>query len=256
MISTMLSCQKNIDHLNIESELKGNTFDIISIEEKDTLTIEFKDSTYSVFSSSAFFEAMYRKLPWRVTTFDNNQFLVMAYKTFAIKQLDKNTFDGLLIGVKDYEYTLKKRNPKWNKELLIGTWVMNELNDYYKNDSIPKTPPNLIPPPLPPPNFKHKRDFQEQSLYDITLDSINVKYGYSESKSKIHINSSFEFITMDVKSNFRITEQVWKIKTLTDSIMVVDKIIMENNDDYNGVNVKTIENIVLIKKRFANTVYN
>jgi hypothetical protein len=246
LILTLFSCKQGIERIDITNELRGNTFNMTFVAEKETLTIEFKDSTCSVFENND------RNLPWRIATFDNAEFLVIEsglieLRTIAIKQRDENTFDGLLIGRKDYEMILEKRNPKWNKDLLIGNWVAKELNDYYKNDSIPKSSSFFTQQP-PPANFEHKRDFQEQSLYEITLDSIYVKYGYSESKSKIDINSSFEFLTMNVKSNFNITEQVWEIKKLTDSVMIIDKTIMEKDDNF-SFTTKTIENIELIKKR-------
>ncbi|WP_092471273.1 hypothetical protein [Winogradskyella thalassocola] len=246
LISTIFSCQKNVDQIDIGNELRGNTFDIISIEEKDTITIEFKDSIYSVFSTNAFFEDMYRKSPWRITTLNSNQFLVIDSKTIAIKQRDENIFDGLLIGDKDYEITFKKRKSKWNKDFIVGQWVEKEIYDYRKNDSILKPP--TVPLPPPPKNLT-KNDLYDQPVYEIKSDSINVKYGYSKSKSAIDINSSAEYIKMEVKSDWGIVEHLWKIKKLNDSIMIVDKIITDKNNEYYSYDIKTLENIVLIKKR-------
>lgn len=245
MISLIFSCQKNVDQIDIVSELKGNTFDIISNEEKDTLTIEFKDSIYSVISTNTYFEEIYRKSPWRITTLSGNRFLVLDSKTIAIKQRGKNTFDGILIGEKNYEITFKKRKPKWDKNFIVGQWVEKELYDYRKNDSIPKPP--LIPPPPPPKNLI-MNDFNEQPVYEIKSDSINVKYGYSKSKSAIDINSSVQYIKMEVKSDWEIIEHLWKIKKLNDSIMIIDKIISDKNNEYFSYDIKTLENIELIKK--------
>ena len=52
LILTMFSCQKSVERIDIANELRGNTFDMTSIGEKDTLTVEFKDSTYTVYEYS------------------------------------------------------------------------------------------------------------------------------------------------------------------------------------------------------------
>ncbi|MDC1230128.1 hypothetical protein N8Z45_01175 [bacterium] len=49
LILILFGCKKEIKSIDIANELRGNTFNMISIFEEDTLTIEFKDSIYSVF---------------------------------------------------------------------------------------------------------------------------------------------------------------------------------------------------------------
>jgi len=51
-----------------------------SIREKDTLTVEFKDSTYTVYEYSD------RNLPWRIASFENNDILVFDRKLVVIKK--------------------------------------------------------------------------------------------------------------------------------------------------------------------------
>ncbi|WP_152971502.1 hypothetical protein [Lacinutrix algicola] len=108
-----------------------------SIGEKDTLTVEFKDSTYTIFEYSD------RNLPWRIASFDNNDILVFDRQVIAIKQTDKNIFKGLLISEKDYKVTLEKRKTNWNKELLNGIWIEEKNYDLYLNDSLPEIPHHL-----------------------------------------------------------------------------------------------------------------
>jgi len=235
LILTLFSCKKDIELIDIANELRGNTFDMISIVDKDTLTIEFKDSTYSVFEYSD------RNLPWRIATFDNTQILVLELRTIAIKQRDDNTFDGLLIGGQDYQLTLEKRKPKWNKDFLIGKWVEKEFDDYYSNDSIPK------PPRIPSPDFKES-DYQEQPIYEISSDSISLKTEYFAFKSIIEVNNSVEYLTMRLKSVSNKVDIMWTIKELTESSMIIDKSVIEQNGSMISTR-KTIEKIELIKKR-------
>lgn len=54
-----------------------------SIREKDTLTVEFKDSTYTVYEYSD------RNLPWRIASFENNDILVPDRQVVVIKKTVK-----------------------------------------------------------------------------------------------------------------------------------------------------------------------
>ncbi|WP_339626268.1 lipoprotein [uncultured Winogradskyella sp.] len=79
LILILSGCKKDIKSINIANELRGNTFNMVSISEDDTLTIEFKDSIYSVFDYND------RNLPWGIATFDNTQFLVFEKRIIALK---------------------------------------------------------------------------------------------------------------------------------------------------------------------------
>lgn len=231
LILTFYSCQKTIERTDIGNELRGNTFNMTSIGEKDTLTIDFKDSTYTIF------EYKNRDLPWRISTFNNNNILVLDRQVIAIKQKDDNSFEGLFIGEKDYEIILEKRKTKWNKEYLIGIWI----EDLFFNDSIVK------PPPPAPPGVSEE-NFQYPPFYEIKKDSISVTYYYQVSKSKIDISNSAEFITMNLRSDYNKVEELWKIKKLTDSIMIINRTIEKKNKKFSFLTT-TEENIKLIKKR-------
>ena len=233
---TLFSCQKKIERIDIANELRGNTFNMTSIGEKDTLTIEFKDSTYTVFEYSD------KNLPWRIANFDNNDFLVFDRRVIAIKQKDKNNFIGLLIAEEDYEVIFEKRKTQWNKELLNGIWIEEKNYDLYLNDSLPKPPP----PPAPPGIFES--DFQYPPFYEIKGDTISATYYYHVSKSKIDVSNSTEFITMKLRSDYDRLEELWKIKKLNDSIMIIDRTIEKENKKFSFLTT-TEENIKLIKKR-------
>lgn len=235
LILALLSCQKNIERIDIAKELRGNTFNMTSIGEKDTLTIEFKDSTYTVFEYSD------RYLPWRIATFDNNDILILDRQVIAIKQKDKNSFKGLLIAEEDYEIILEKRKPQWNKELLNGIWIEEKNYDLYLNDSLPKPPPSA-------PSGVSENDFQYSPFYEIKGDTISAAYYYQVSKSNIQVSNSAEFIIMKLRSDYDKVEELWKIKKLNDSVMIIDRTIEKENKKFSFLTT-TEENIKLIKKR-------
>ncbi|MFC7357090.1 hypothetical protein ACFQO1_05285 [Jejudonia soesokkakensis] len=236
LILTLFSCQKNVERIDISNTLRGNTFVMTSIGEKDTLTIDFKDSTYTVFEYSD------KNLPWRIASFENNDLLVFDRRVIAIKQIDKNTLKGLLISEKDYEITLEKSKIQWNKELLNGIWIEEKNYDLFFNDSIVKPPPPPAPPGI------SESDFQYPPFYEIKGDTISASYFYQVSKSGIDISNSTEFLTLELQSDLDKVEKLWKIKKLTDSIMIIDRTIEKENKKFSYLTI-TEENIKLIKKR-------
>lgn len=235
LVLTLFSCQKNIEQNDIANELRGNTFNMTSIGQKDTITIEFKDSTYTVFEYDD------RNLPWRIATCDNNDLLVIDKRVIALKQEDKGILKGLLISEKDYRITLEKRKTHWNKDLLNGVWIeemYNEINDV--NDKFPKPPP-------PEPGVSES-DFQYPPFYEINEDTITAHYYYQISKSHIDISNTVESINMKLRSNTDKVEEMWKIKKLNDSVMIIDRTIEKENKKFSFLKT-TEDNIKLIKKR-------
>ncbi|MFD1015042.1 hypothetical protein [Winogradskyella rapida] len=139
-----------------------------------------------------------------------------------------------------------ERKPKWNKELLTGTWVEKNQFDYYTNDSIPKPPP--APKPPAPEGFSES-DFHNIPRYRIDTDSIYLDYNYYRSKSKIQINTTGEFIKMNLTNHhidYNVQENFWRIKHLTDSTMIIDK---TSNHLLGRKHNKALSNIKLIKIR-------
>ena len=67
-------------------------------------------------------------------------------------------------------------------------------------------------------------------------------------KSGIDISNSTEFLTLELQSDLDKVEKLWKIKKLTDSIMIIDRTIEKENKKFSFLTT-TEENIKLIKKR-------
>ena len=68
------------------------------------------------------------------------------------------------------------------------------------------------------------------------------------SKSKIDVSNSAELITMNLRSDYNKVEELWKIKKLNDSIMIINRTIEKKNKKFSFLTT-TEENIKLIKKR-------
>ncbi|WP_452597599.1 hypothetical protein [Pontimicrobium sp. MEBiC01747] len=226
------SCKKS----NFENELRGNTYNLISKEEKDTLIIEFKDSICIAY--------MYEKeaLSWKVEKLKNNDFLILGDKIIAITGESKNGYKGLFMGKRNHEILIEKRETKFNRELLKGIWVEEAHYDLFLNDSIIK------PLPPPPPLEALESEFQYPPFYEIKEDSIFSNYHYKISKSYINVSNSSELIAMKLRNNYKDTELLWKIKILNDSVMLIDRTVDKRDKKFSVV--RTVENnIKLIKKR-------
>ncbi len=231
-----VGCKEKGKPLNIADQFRGKTYDMIVAFEKDTLTIEFKDSTFSVFEYSDY------NLPWRISTYENNDFLVFDKKRVIAIKPDKNgSFEGLLIAKKDYKIKFQERTIQQDKSLLNGIWIEEKYLDYVVNDSIPK-----LPPPPPPPGIE-EGDFQWPPFYEINGNKIISKYRSQASQSNIETSNSGEFVIMDLPS-YKAVEKLWKIKTLNDSVMILNRTI-KKEDTYSSFSEKVEEDIKLVKKR-------
>jgi hypothetical protein len=228
LILTIVGCQNNQNSKINENQLRNKTFTLIEKTKNDTLTFEFRDSTYNVFEFSD------RNIPWGISHFDNSSFLVLDNRVIGIKQKNNQEYECKFIGLSDWEFKMIERNPKWKKEQIYGTWIEEK---FVGTDSI-----DFPPPPIEnvksnwPPNYK------------ITENKIQFDF-YEKTESKIEINNTGEFITMELKNPifYGTTENLWQIKFVSDSLMIVDKQITEFQ--HFSQQEKEIGGIRLIKKR-------
>ena len=122
-----------------------------------------------------------------------------------------------------------------------GPPMIGLLEEKYLN-----TDPIDIPPPPPPPNIK-ENDFEFPPYYVITKDTIYSNFYYKKSKSKIDISNLGEFISLNLNSKFDDKETNWRIKSLNDSVMILDRTIKYPHD--NSYHIETEADLKLKKKR-------
>ena len=215
-IITIISCSKKTELAINEIQFQNKTFSLFSESEKDTLIVEFQDSTCQIFGSS--WEG---KIPWRITNYDNTNFLVLDNKVIGVKKEVDGKFDCKFIDLRDNAFILKERYPKWNKELIYGTWIKKGDTgklEYAMNDSIKK-------PPLPPaPDGISEKEFKYPGYYEIAKDSIKYHEYYLTQKSDLEINTPNEYLLMKLGNDY-INEKNWEwnIKSLSKSEMIVER---------------------------------
>ena len=230
LILTIVSCGKRTElHIN-ESQFQNKTFSIFSESEQDSLFIEFQDSTHQIFGI-----LWQGKIPWRISHYENANFLVLDNRVIGIKKTDQGKFDCKYIGLNDNSFEMVERNPKWAKEQLYGTWIEEK---YIGTDST-----DFPPPPIQPDNEK----WNWPPSYTISKDKIELDF-YDQFESEIEINNSREFIQMDLNNSvgLGVRENFWRIKYLSDSIMIIDKRV---DDILKSNGERKFTNIKLIKKR-------
>ena len=157
---TIVSCRKKLELPINKSQFQNKTFSIFSKTEKDTLIIEFQDSTHQVFG-----DLWQGKIPWRISNYDNTNFLVLDNRVIGINKIDKSKIECTYIGLTDNFFTMLERKPKWKKELLYGIWIEEK---YIGTDSTD------FPPPIQPisekwdwpPNYKINKDKIEFNLHN------------------------------------------------------------------------------------------
>jgi len=227
LLLTMFSCKSENKSVNIVNEIKGKTFNVIAESELDTLIVDFKDSTYLMVQLSD------NLLPYRVSNFDNTNLLVLDKRIMGIKKIKTDFYEGLIIGEKDFKVKMIRRKKNWTKEMLYGKWIQDE----YKNQTKETAPP----PPL-----ITNTDFEWPPYYEVSENKIKLS-SFEVSESDIKINNSGEFILMELLNPVDGIEKKWRINELTDTTMVINRIIMSGQkfefiDKYSG-------DIKLTKKR-------
>jgi len=237
LISSFFSCQKNTSLKVEKRQFQNKTFSLFNESEKDTLIIEFQDSTHQTYGN-----IWQGKLPWRISKYNKTDFLVLDNKAIGIKKTNEDTYICTYIGLSDNIFNMVERKSKWKQESIYGIWV-NKKNekqfDYSPNDSIKK-------PPLPPSHEGFSEsDYQWPPFYEITEDSIKFHMYYSIAKSALEINNTKEYLLMKLDKKFEKNWE-WNIKSLSKDKMIIEKKITKWS-------TSKFETDTLIRKNINNT---
>jgi hypothetical protein len=216
LISLIFSCQHKIDSQINKNDFKGKTFDIIFEAEKDTIgVITFNDTTHQFLAR----EKWKMNLPWRIAEYQNSSFLILENRASGIEKIDSHNFKLLFLGAKDENLIMSERVSKWTKEQIFGTWVEDI---FVGRDSSEFPPPS---PPPPPPPYPVKVNWPPS--YTISEDKIIFDhFGKTESQMEITNNAEFLALDYDNSNSYNHKKMLWKIKFLTDSIMIIDREII------------------------------
>lgn len=209
LILLIFSCQHKIDSKINKNDFKGKTFSLVFEKQEEEIIIDFNDSTYETLIG----ERWKFDMPWRIKHHENSTFLVLEDRVSVIKRIDSTHFKLLYIGEKDLDYKMSELESKWKKNQIYGTWVEDI---YVGKDSTD------FPSPPPPPTIPKIKTWPPS--YTISEENIVYKH-IGATKTEIKITNNAEFISLNfVNSNsYNYKKMLWKIKFLSDSIMVIDR---------------------------------
>lgn len=212
LFTFLVNCQKKIDRKITENDLKNKTFTLIFEPKKDSLTIQFKDSTHQIFEISE------GEIPWRISHYDDSNFLVLDNRIIGISKNDKGSYDCKYIGLVDEDFTMTERKSRWKEEMIYGTWVETKYltNEPDRTQVSTLSEGDSKNSSLSPPN------------YEITKDSIKLISTSSINESDIEINNTAEFITMKLYNDQLYGyEWSWKVLELNKNFMILQREITE-----------------------------
>ncbi len=176
------------------------------------LDFEFKDSTFVSYQFNI------SKGSYEIIKEKDTAFILLNNELCYISQSKNELFDFLLIGrmYKD-TFKLKERKPTWKLNGLYGKWI-EENPTQTELDSLP--------------------------FYSIEKTGITFHKKDEQIESKLNVNSSYEYIEINLTHSSTKIETMWRIKNLTDSTMVIDRTTNSSPIEY-GIH----NDIKLIKKR-------
>lgn len=203
------NCNHDSKHLITESTFKNKTFVSYYETEKDSLIIEFTDTTYQYINYSK------EKRNWRITNYNDSDFLILDKIAIGIEQLNDSVFKCHNVSHNDIKFEMILKNPKWSEEKLYGKWV----EDIYLEKSEDFFPPS--PPPIP-----EKYDWPP--YYEISEDKITNNH-YNINESKYELNNSNEYLFTNLRSHIYNKEIKWRIKSVNDSVMIINRMIEKSN---------------------------
>lgn len=209
-IFSLIGCDKHLTINEVENALRGNTF-VTTFKGMDVpLTMDFQDSTYAVFENN------FRNNNWKVFTKDNKVYLEQFGGVIEIYEVDQNNIKGKVITNDSLEVRFEKQDVLYNIEDLEGAWVEDKFVSSLNSD-LPK-------PPLPPgPEGTSAGDYQWPPLYTITDSKIDVRYDYRTRDSDILVFNSVCCVMINIKRPGDMEDKKWKIKSLNDSILVINR---------------------------------
>lgn len=207
----ILSCSNNNSAKITENTFKNRTFELHIESRKDSI---FRDSSFVEFQDSTYiFSRFYSNdSEWYFTNYNNSSFLVLGHSTIGVRRLNDSVIEGINLSYKDVTYEFRLKTPKWNREQLYGKWV-EEI--YIEN-------PKTFFPPLPPTLREKTNNWPP--YYIISNDEIICDY-YTLGKSSYEINELNDFISMKLFNDIMGTEIKWRVKNVTDSTLVINRLI-------------------------------
>jgi hypothetical protein len=211
-----LGCNKEQSSDKIADELRGNIFELTSsIEYVKARTIEFKDSTYTIYEDGI------QNLKWYAPILSRGV-LVLDGKKIDVQKVNDSVFDWKIDSDtgKTINFKLIRKNPNWSEKHLTGTWMMERdynIKQFYKNDKI-----EMVLPIIKTPKGLDTTYFEPHPIFKIQDNKLTYKKFYNSIVSKFKVIKNERYMALDLENSKMMKAKYFKIMSQKDSILYVD----------------------------------
>ena len=228
LILLLGSCTINKESKNISEKLKGNIFDLTSSAHNQKLTIEFKDSTYTIYEGGV------SNLEWYTSSSDKNTIILDRNKV-KMQELNDSVYKGVFISDEHtkIQILLTKRKPIWNEELLDGIWMTSKTFEIFGYATIEDK--NLLSDLFEIPEGRTKSEFEPYQIFKIDKGKLVTKLYYDSIVSEFDVIKNDWYMALDLKNNKIFEGRYLKIMSQKDSLLYYDL-----TNKVNGTNDSTM----------------
>lgn len=242
IILITISCNQKKPSIQIAQELQGKVFELSSPDYQQARTIEFKQSTYSIYEDGI------QNLEWRAPVLSKGV-LILNNQKIKIKKENDSVFYGQFKTDegKNINFKLVEKNADWSIKQLSGTWMLEK--DFILKQSEEESEKKMIFPKIETPKGLDSTDFEPFSIFKINNRKLIHKKFYDSTVSEFDVVKTNRYMALTLKNPKVFGAKHIKIMSQKDSLMYVDL-----TNDLNKPNDTTqLGFLKLIKIRLSTT---
>ena len=225
LLAILVGCDKKQPSVIIADELRGNIFEISSNDYEHKGTIEFKDSTFTIYENGN------QNLEWYAPILTNGV-LILDRKKINFQKVNDSVFLGNTISETGQiiKFKLTKKQPNWSVELLTGTWMSGKQYSNKKFDEEDDT--EIVYPKMKRPKGLDTTDFEPYPVIKIYDGKLTYKKYYGSAVTKFNIIKHNRYMALDFENPKIMSAKYFKILSQKDSVLYVDLTdkVNESND--------------------------
>jgi len=215
LLTVLISCNNRQTSVIIADELRGNIFELSSIDYEQERTIEFKDSTYTIYEDGI------QNMEWYAPILSNGV-LILDGNKINIQKINDSVFIGNIKSDTDkiIKFKLTRKNPSWSEELLTGTWMLEKHYIQKKFDEEDEI--EIVHTIIKRPKGIDTSDFEPYSIFKIQNGEITYKKYYDSIVTKFNVILHNRYMALNLENPKIMRAKYFKIMSQKDSLLYVD----------------------------------
>ena len=215
LLTVLIGCDKRQSSILIADELRGNIFEISSNDYEGTGTIEFKDSTYTIYENGI------QNLEWYAPILTKGV-LILDRKKINFQKVNDSVFLGNTKSDTGQitEFKLTTKQPNWSVELLNGTWMIEKHYMEKKFDEEDET--EIVYPTIKRPKGLDTSDFEPYPIFKIHDGKLTYKKYYGSAVTKFNVIKNNKYMALNLENQKMMRAKYFKIMSQKDSLLYVD----------------------------------